>query len=87
MNAKNITDTLQAVAALEPDIALALGAYNLFRTIWMATNPGKTEADFQNYLQATSTTNVDTTAVYLRGEGYVETPEGSGHWSKPSPTV
>ncbi len=83
MNAKNITDALTVVAALQPDIVLALTAYNVLHGIWSAVNPGKTEADYLAYLQAASQVNVDTTTSYLKAQGYVENPPGSGSWSKP----
>jgi predicted nucleotidyltransferase len=81
---KNVTDIATAIAAFEPDIAIALGAYTMFKTIWQTMNPGKTEDDFRTYLQTTSQTNIDTTAVLLRAQGYIETPPGSGNWSKPA---
>jgi uncharacterized lipoprotein YddW (UPF0748 family) len=87
ITAKSVSDIAVAIAAFEPDIALALGAYNTFKGIWMTMNPGKTEADFQEFLRAASQMNVDTTVVYLKAQGYVETPEGSGNWSKPPVTA
>lgn len=84
MNQKTITDALTAVAALQPDIALALGAYSILKNIWMTTNPGKTEADYQTYLQTASQRDIDDTSVYLVAQGYVETPAGSGNWAKPA---
>lgn len=83
IDAKSVTGVLTAVAALQPDIAIALTAYNLLKGIWQSTNPGKTEADYLAYLQSASQTNVDTTSAYLQAQGYVETPPGSGKWSKP----
>ena len=83
IDAKGLTSILTQIAALQPDIAIALTAYNVLHSIWTATNPGKTEADYQNYLQTASQTNIDTTASYLRAHGYIETPAGSGNWSKP----
>ena len=84
MNAKSITDALTAVAAVQPDIAIALSAYQLFKGIWQSMNPGKTEADFQNYLQTASQTNIDVTASYLKAQGFTENPPGSGNWTKPA---
>lgn len=84
ISATNLTSVLGAVTAIEPDIAIALAAYSAFRGIWMAINPGKTEADFTAYLQTTSQANIDTTSVYLKAQGYVETPVGSGNWAKPT---
>lgn len=83
INVKNVTDAAAVIAAFEPDVAIALTAYNVLKGLWMGLNPGKTEADYTAYLQASSQTNVDTTTVYLKAQGYVETPEGSGNWSKP----
>ena len=84
MNAKSITDALTVVGAIEPDIAIALTAYTVLHGIWATITPGKTEADYAAYLQTASQTNIDTTAVYLKAQGYVETPAGSGNWSKPA---
>jgi hypothetical protein len=84
INAKSVTDVAAAIAAFEPDIAIALTAYNVLHGIWSAINPGKTEADYKAYLQSTSQTNVDTTAAYLTARGFIETPAGSGNWSKPA---
>lgn len=84
MNAQQITAAVGAVAALEPDIAIALTAYNLLHGIWTTLNPGKTEADYQTYLSTASQTNIDTTAGLLRAHGFVETPPGSGNWAKPT---
>lgn len=83
INVKNVTDAAAVIAAFEPDVAIALTAYNVLKGLWMGLNPGKTEADYTAYLQTSSQTNVDTTTVYLKAQGYVETPEGSGNWSKP----
>ena len=80
---KNVTDAATLISAFEPDIAIALSAYTLLKGIWTTLNPGKTEADFQSYLQTASQTNIDTTSAYLRSQGYTETPMGSGNWSKP----
>lgn len=84
IDAKSLTTTLTAVAALEPDIAIALSAYNMLRTVWTAMNHGKTEADYQSYLQSSSTANIDSTAALLTAQGFTETPPGSGNWAKPS---
>ena len=81
---KNVTDVAAAVAALQPDVAIALTAYNVLHGLWSVINPGKTEADFQLYLQTTSQPNVTTTDAYLAAQGYIETPAGSGNWSKPA---
>ena len=84
ITAKSVTDAAAMVAAIEPDIAVALTAYNILKGIWLTVNPAKTEADYRNYLQSASQQNIDTTAAYLTAQGYVETPAGSGNWSKPS---
>jgi hypothetical protein len=84
INVKNVTDAAAVIAAFEPDIAIALTAYNVLHGIWAVQFPGKTEDDFRNYLQTSSQTNVDTTAPLLIAQGYVETPEGSGNWAKPA---
>ena len=83
INLKSVTDAVTAIAALEPDVAIAVTAYNLLKSIWTTTNPGKTEADYQAYLATASQTNIDTTAAYLTAQGYIETPSGSGNWAKP----
>ncbi len=81
VNLTTVTAALTAVSALQPDIAIALAAYSTFKSIWMAITPGKTEADFVAFLQTTSQANIDSTAVYLQAQGYVETTPGN--WSKP----
>ena len=86
ITAKNVTDAAAVVAAFEPDIAIALTAYNVLKSIWMTVTPGKTEADYQAYLASSAQTNIDTTAAYLTAQGYVETPAGSGNWSRPAGT-
>jgi len=86
ITAKNVTDAAGIIAAFEPDITAALTAYNILKTIWLTVNPSKTEADYKAYLQTASQTNIDTTTAYLVAQGYVETPAGSGNWTKPTPT-
>lgn len=81
INTKAITDAMTTIASIEPDIAIVLTAYNILHGIWTVVNPGKTEEDYQNYLKTTSQTNVDTTSVYLRAQGYIE--ETPGNWKKP----
>lgn len=83
LNLKSVTDAATAIAALEPDVAIAVTAYNLLHSIWTTMNPGKTEADYKAYLATASQTNIDTTAAYLTAQGYIETPAGSGNWAKP----
>jgi hypothetical protein len=83
ISVKSITDAAATIAALEPDIAIALTAYNVLHGIWGVMHPGQTEADYQAYLQTSSQTNIDTTASLLKARGYVEMPEGSGNWTKP----
>lgn len=81
ITAKSLTDAAGVIAAFEPDIAIALTAYNILKGIWSAVNPGKTEADYQAFLQTSSQTNIDTTAAYLSAQGYVQ--DAAGAWSKP----
>jgi hypothetical protein len=83
ITAKSVTELATAIAAFEPDITIALTAYNVLHGIWITLHPGATETDYQTYLQTASQTNVDTTAALLTSRGYIETPPGSGNWSKP----
>lgn len=82
ISVKNVTDAASVIAAFEPDITVALTAYNVLKSIWLTMNPGKTEADYQAYLQSSSQMNVDSTSALLTLQGYVETPPGSGNWKK-----
>lgn len=81
ITAKSLTDAAGVIAAFEPDIAIAITAYNVLKGIWMSEFPGKTEADYQTFLQTASQTNIDTTAAYLTAQGYVQ--DASGAWTKP----
>lgn len=83
INAKNVTDAAAVIAAFEPDITIALTAFNVLKAIWITVNPGKNEADYLTYLQTASQTNIDTTSVYLKAGGWIEDPPGSGNWAKP----
>lgn len=68
------------LTSLSADVALAMSAYALLKRIWMQTNPGKTEADYQAYLQSASQANIDDTAALLEADGFVEDPPGT--WTK-----
>ena len=81
---QNLKDAAGVIAAFEPDVAVALTAYTMLKSIWLTMFPGKTEADFQSYLQTSSQTNIDTTSALLTAHGFVETPPGSGNWTKPT---
>jgi hypothetical protein len=81
---KSVTDVAAAIAAFEPDVAIALTAYNVLKGIFTTLHPNATESDYLAYLQTASTTNVTTTSAYLTAQGYVETPPGSGTWAKPA---
>lgn len=85
MSSINLTDVntaLNLVSAALPEFGVA---YQILKTIWTRTNPGKTEDDYRTYLRSTAQTNIDDTAALLRADGYVEDPVGSGNWHKPAP--
>ncbi len=77
MNAAALAKALADVTALIPEVSVAIDAYNGFKGIWLAMNPGKTEDDFRAMLRASSQLNVDDTAVLLRAHGWTETSPGS----------
>lgn len=84
MDIQKLNDELTAASAalssLSVGIPIALAAYNILKTIWTRTNPGKTEADYLAYLQTASQANIDETAALLKADGYVEDPPGT--WRK-----
>ena len=79
MNLKAIADGAATVNAALPTF---IAAYNVLKGIWTRMNPGKTEADFVNYLNSSSQQNVDDSAAILKADGYEEQPDGS--WKKPA---
>ncbi len=77
MNAAALTKALTDVSALLPEVQVAMDAYNGFKAIWLAMNPGKTEDDFRTFLRTSSQENIDDTAALLRAHGWVETTPGN----------
>lgn len=82
VDVNKIVVDLAVVGKLIPEVQIVMTAYSLFRNTWLAMNPGKTEDDFRTYLETTSHANIDDTGVVLKAHGMVETPPGSGIWSK-----
>lgn len=78
MNLAALLANLQALQTMAP---ILLSAYDGFKAIWLKANPGKTEADYQEYLKSSSARNVADTSILLMAEGYVQQPDGS--WKKP----
>lgn len=76
--AATINNALNEVVEAIPILSTA---YNLYKIIWMRTNPAATEDDYRAHLQTSSQTNIDTTAVLLKADGFVENPPGT--WTKP----
>lgn len=81
--ATTIADVNNIVTIISTEFPIAFSAYSILKTIWMRTNPGKTEADYRAYLQTTSQANIDDSAAILKADGWIEEPPGSGNWHKP----
>jgi len=75
-----VTTASGALTTINAALPVAMTAYSVLKAIWLRMNPGKTEADFVGYLQATSQQNIDDTAALLVADGYVEDPPGT--WRK-----
>lgn len=80
----SIADVNALVTLVSTEFPIAFSAYSILKTIWLRTNPGKTEADFREYLRQTSQTNIDDSAAILKADGWIEDPPGSGHWHAPT---
>ena len=73
-----VTNSITLVSAVIPEVgALVLG----LKTIWMAANPGKTEADWISGLGTASAALTSQADAQLMKDGYVRAADGS--WSKP----
>lgn len=73
---------LEAAVGLVTRVIPVLGtAFSVLQSIWLRTNPGKTEADFLDYLDTASQANIDDSAAILRADGFIEGPPGT--WKKP----
>jgi hypothetical protein len=81
----NVGDIESAVEVIQAVTPIATMAYSLLRTIWTQMNPGKTEADFQEYLRSSSQANVDDASAILTAHGYVLQPDGSWVHTIPAP--
>ena len=77
----NLTDINAGLATVNAALPILVNAYALLKEIWLRTNPGKTEADYLNYLATTSTTNLTDSAAILVADGYVQQADGS--WKRP----
>lgn len=83
ISAASINAGLTLVATIEPQ---AIAIYEVARAIWVAANPGKTDADFINALaSASSQTTTDSDAI-LTAKGFVRDPS-TGVWSLGPTTV
>ena len=81
----NLTELNAAAALVSTMLPQVATAYAILKTIWLRTNPGKTEADFVSYLGTASQANIDDTAALLKADGYIEQADGS--WKKPTPSL
>ena len=73
-----INASIALVSVVMPEVgALILG----MKTIWMAANPGKTEADYFTALATKSVALTSQADAQLIKDGYVQ--DGAGNWSKP----
>jgi hypothetical protein len=77
INPKAINEAVSMVSLALPQV---MAAYNLYKVIWMATNPGKTEDEFFAHLGEASTKNIDESDAVLRAHGYE--PDGAGGYRK-----
>jgi hypothetical protein len=73
-----VEEVQAAVTLVSTVFPQAMAAYQILKAIWMATNPGKTEADYLAYLQTASQQNLDDASAILKAHGYV--PDGAGGW-------
>lgn len=72
-----------AMTTVNAALPILMAAYNVLKAIWLRTNPGKSEADYLGYLQASSLSNVDDSAAILIADGYVQQADRS--WKKVAP--
>lgn len=73
-----VSDAISLVSTVFPQF---IAAYTVLKTIWFRMNPGRTEADYLEYLRSASQTNIDDSAAFLVADGYVQQADGS--WKKP----
>lgn len=72
---------VNAAAALISTVVPQIGAaYQLYRLIWLQTNPGKTEADYLQHLADASKQTIGDADAVLTGLGY--TQDATGAWHK-----
>lgn len=69
------------LTSVSADVAAAMTAYALLKSIWLRMNPGKTEQDFLDYLQTSSQSNIDDASAQLLSDGWVLSADGKT-WSK-----
>ena len=75
--------SLDLIGKIIPEVSMAMTAYSILKNIWLKTNPGKTEADYQVYLQTSSQANIDDSSAVLLADGYT-TDDGGLTWKKPT---
>ena len=81
----NVAAVVGALAQVDEALPLALTAFQALKTIFLRTNPGKTEADYIAYLKTSAQANIDDTEAILQADGWTENADGS--WTKPSAPV
>ncbi len=74
---KNISNDIQLVGSVVPQLA---AAYAIYRTIWTAINPGKTEQEFEDHLTASASAAVSAADAILLADGF--TRDVNGNWTK-----
>ena len=77
-----LTKANDAMTILGTVVPQAMIAYNMFKVIWLMSNPGKTEEDYLTMLTTASQANIDQSSAILLADGYVE--DAQGNWSKPA---
>jgi hypothetical protein len=76
-----LKDIAADVVGLAPTLSSLMAAYNTYKAIWTAINPGKTDADYEQHLLDLSNSAISAADAILIRDGYVQALDGS--WSKP----
>ena len=77
-----VSDIDAAVGLISSVNPILFAAYAAFKTIWMTSNPGQTEAQYIAALLALSQSAAASDAAWLVSKGYVQQPDGS--WKAPA---
>lgn len=72
----DVNAALQVISVASP---ILFAAYQGFRTIWLLSNPGKSEADYIAYLITAATRTISDSDAILISIGYKQ--DAQGHWA------